>query len=225
LAPSAKKPSGKQAGMPDGMKKSLLITAACIVVAGSGIWAYMTLTTISPPPPAKSTPENVTDFLGNSRGFARMPVNRRADYMADAIQRFSSDPDSLQRFHRSLNRMTRKQREVFTDAVFDAGRVQFMDKAREYNRMSPHNRHRFIDQTIRDFETLQSKFAGPPGAGSLGKVFEKDMPRNTDEWMKFIVTKTSPRERAEAEDLFDALAARHKELEDPRERRRFNSGR
>ena len=210
--------------MPAGMKKSLLIAAACIGVIGGGIWAYTTFTTIRPPPPAKSTPEDVTAFLGNARGFARMPIDRRAEYMANAIQQFS-DPDSLRRFHDSLNRMSKRRRQVFSDAVFDAGRVQFVDKAREYNRMPPRNRGRFIDQTIRDFETLQSKFSGPPGAGSLGKVFEKDMPRGTDEWMKFIVTKTSPRERAEAEDLFDALAARSKELKDPRERRMFDSGR
>jgi len=210
--------------MPEGMKKSLLIAAACVVVIGGGIWAYTALTTMTPPPPAKSSPENVADFLGNARGFGRMPVNRRADYMAGAIQQFS-DPDSLQRFHRSLSRMTKKQRHVFQDAIFDTGRVQFVDKAREYDRTNPRNRQRFVDQTIRDFETMQSKFSGPPGAGSLGKVFEKDMPSGSDEWMKFIVTKTSPRERAEAEDFFEAIAARSKELKDPRERRLFDSGR
>lgn len=212
-------------GMSDRVKKTLIISISSAALIAVGVWAYLTFTTVPPPHLDQASVEQVTAFMVNPRGIQRMSIDDRQQYIADALRRFSS-PADRQQFHRNLARLSSSDRQVLEDATFDIARVRVMQKAREYNSLPPSQQRQFVDSAIREFEGMRSQFSlGGPGGQSLGDAFKGDMPKGNDEWMKYAVVKTSPRERSDAQNFVDALTAREKELKDPREKQRFMAGR
>jgi hypothetical protein len=219
---AGKKNKTSESRISEGMKKSLVRSFAAVALVGGGIWAYVTFTTVAPPNLATAAPEDVAGYLGNSNGFGRMPVENRAQFLADAMTQFSDDKRLA--FSRALARLSSPERQVLQDAIFDAGRVQFVEKARQFNSTPAAQRRQFVDNAIREFDGMRSQFAGGPSDKSMADPFKDNMPKGSDGWVKFIVSKTSPRERSEAEQFFNAVTARQQELQDPREKRRFMSG-
>jgi len=221
-------------------KKALVVLAACALVVGGGWWAYYKFTTVPPPDLKIAGSDEVVDFLGNGRGFARMSIPRREEYLVRTYQRFSRGEARAQ-FYNSLQRMPRSDRQVFLDAFVDIGRVRVMEHARNYNQLtSRRERSRCVDRAIRHFERMRGHLGGRASGGgpvpvrgsddggrpalNLGDPFRNDLPRGSDELAKVIVTRTNARERAEAGAFIDALTTRYQQLKDPAARRRFDAG-
>jgi hypothetical protein len=209
--------------MSDRSKKILLGVLAGVVLVGGGWWAYYKLTTIPPPDLASATGEEVVSYLGDSRGYARLGVDERQDYLVRVCQRYATGSDR-ENLNHALHRMTRSERQVFLDATFDVGRVRAVKLASEYNRLSnPREKTAFVDKAMRTFEEMRAPLSGAPVIGpngqptppmaNLGDAFRDDMPKGGDEMMKVIVSKTSSKERSEVKPLVDAIATRYKEKE------------
>lgn len=219
------KQAPKKLVLSDRTKKLLLACTASVVVAGGGWYAYYALTTIAPPDLTTSSPEQVVDYLGNQRGFSRLSLDRREQFLVQASQRFLQDPRSRDQLNQALRRMSPAEQQVFVDAGFELATSRFLDRAREYQRVSPSQRRQFVDNMIRDFEQTRQQLAGFTPQENLAEPFKNSMPTTSDGLTKAIVTRTNARQRAEAQPLFDALTARHKQLEtDPGERARFERG-
>ncbi len=204
-------------------KKTLMAVLASVVIIGGGVWGYYKVTTIPPPDLTVAKSEDVAAYLGNSRGFARLPVDNRQEFLFRACQRFGEGEARVE-FSRSLHRMPRRAREVFLDAVYDLTRVRIVEHARAFNKTSSRReRVRFVDRAIRNFEGMRRPLSGAtvrgmggPGAPAvnLGEPFKNDLPRGSDEFMKVAVAQTTARERAEIKPFVDAVAARYRELRD-----------
>ncbi len=220
-----RKPSSKSVVSPQ-TKKALLALGIALGVIGGGYWAYLTFTTLPPPDPGTSNSDQVVDYLGHRKGFARLSVNRRQAYLGRALERYGSG-EPREQFYHSLRRMSSAQRRVFLDAFFEVTKEQFISEARKYNRLKPKERRQFVNDAIRGMESARG---GLVGAGSsagpdLAEVFQNDAPRGGDELTKRIWKLTNPREREEGRKFADDLSARYKELQNPKERQRFDAGR
>jgi len=225
LSKSYKKPkkSRKQAIMSDKTKKTSLVLVLGIAVLAGGFWTYRQLTTLSPPDLNTSKSDDVTQYLGNVRGFSRLPVARRETYLNQLYQRYSSGQPRAD-LNRSLRRMTAGERMVFLNAFAEVGRVQLLRQANEFNKLAPSQRASFVDKAIRDFEGTKGSLNGAGRGDSFGNPFSGDLPTSSDEISKRLVSMTSPSQRAHAKPFVDAVAQRYKDLEDPSERRRFDAG-
>lgn len=207
---------------------TLAALAGGVLVIGGAWWAYVALTAMPPPDVQVADSDEVAEFLGSKRGFARLSIDEREEYVAKAFDRFASDPDDRVAFHRSLRRMSPSQRDVFLNGFLEVAKTRFVEKAREYNRAkSGHAKRRFVDNVIRDLETLRGHLVGGPGGvangPNLGNPFAEDVPKGGDAIAHRVWSLTTPREREESKELLEDMDARINELRDPQERRRFDS--
>ncbi len=220
-----KKSAPKKVVLSERTKKILLACAAGIVVVGGGWYAYYALTTIAPPDLASASPEQVVDYLGNERGFSRLSLDGRERFLTSASQRFFQNTQSREQLNQALRRMSAAEQQVFVDAGFELATDRFLHRAREFQKVSPVQRMQFVDNMIRDFEKTRQQLAGFSPQDNLAEPFKNSMPTTSDGLTKAIVTRTNARQRAEAQPLFDALTARHKQLEtDPGARATFERG-
>lgn|GEM_PF-729017 len=224
----------------------LLISSACVIVIGGAWWAYYSLSTDPLPQLEVATPQKVVDFLGSGRGFARMSVSEREQFLYRAVEQHARG-DSRDQFNQALRRMSRGQRQVFLDAVFDVSKVRFLERARDYSRLPKRQRKQFVTSALRDFRRLQraiggqssGSFSGGSSSGgggtgnapanrfdnSMAEPFRGDLPSSSDEFTKAIVTRTNPSERSEAQPFIDAVAERYQELKkNPGAMARFEKG-
>jgi len=211
-------------GMSDRTKISLLIGSACAILIGGGWWAYHSLSTVSPPKLDAAPPEELVKFLGNERGFARMSIPRREEYMYRAGERYTKGA-ARDEFNRALRQMSAHERQVFLDAAFEVGKVRFMEQARDFNQLPQRQQMTFVNTAMQKFTRMQRSMAGYSPSDSMGQPFKQDMPSSSDELTKTLVTRTTATERAEAQPLIDAMAERHKQLKDnPVARANFERG-
>lgn len=204
-------------------RNSLLVLAGTLALCAAGYWAYFTFTTMSPPPVASATSDEIVAYLGNDRGLGRLPVQRREQYLVETLQRFS-EGDLRRQFNASIGRMSQQQRDAFFNSITDIGRVRLMENARLYNDMkSSSEKAAFIDNVIRNFEGVRSGLAGKGGLDNLGEHFKESMPSRNDEYTKFLITKLSPRERSEARGFVDDVAERYQQINrNPALKRQFD---
>lgn len=205
---------------------------AAVALLAGGWWAYFKFTTIPPPDLAVAKSDEVASFLGSERGFARMSVDDRQEYLAQTCQRFGQGQDRVE-FVQALDRMSDREQKVFLDAFFEVGRTRVVQHAEVFNKLrSPREKKQFVDHAIRTLDgitrSLNGSAVGPapglvsapmPGAPdgpvpSIGEPFKRHLPRGGDELMKEVVNRTTAKDRADAKPFIDAMAARYKELRD-----------
>lgn len=215
MATKKKKGKQKESALSPELKKGLTLATLVLLVVVGGGWAYVSLTTVPPPAISTAPPSDVAGFLAHPRGFARMPVDAREKFLADAIL-YYNESGKHNEFAGAIQSLSTAERKVVQDAVFDIGRVRYMEQAREFNKTSPKNRRQFVDKAMSDWNAMRAKFGGGSGGQNLADPFKGDLPTTQEGWTKMIVTRTTPRERAEGEQFFNALAARHQELEGSR---------
>lgn len=209
-------PKTRRIQLSDRTKRIVLVTTGCLVLVVGSWWAYITFTTVPPPPLEASAPQEVVKFLGNNRGYGQMRIENREQYLADMYERFN-DPRSREELANAFAQMSSRERQVFVDRSIEVFKVRFMESASEYNRLPSNKRGQFVDNMIRTFESQRRSLAGQGGSGggpNLGESFKSMVPTTTDGMTKLLVSKTNSRQRAKAQPLFDAVAVRYKELQD-----------
>lgn len=224
MSQKARQPAKPGAGsaLTDRTKKIVLGVLAGVIVIGGGWYAYYELTTVPPPNLENAKGQQVADYLGNPRGFARLSVDERQDFLVRTCQRYAYG-EPRHEFVGALHRMSSRERQVFLDAFYDVGRTRVMDHAQDFSKLTSAKQKRdYIDDAIRDFGSIRASLGGtapPPSGvanipqGSFGDPFKNDLPRGSDELMKVVVSKTTARERKDVKPFVDAVAARYKELQ------------
>ncbi len=194
------------------VRRALLGAGACVLAVAGGWWAYFTFTTIAPPPVEQATAPEVVAFLGNPRGFSRMSYDQREQFLTQVFSgKFASGPPRAE-LNEALRQMPSSEREVLMDATVEVAKVRFMEHARKYKSLPRTQQAAYVDNAVRHFSQMQMQLAGTGGADNFGESFKDLAPSTSDEITKAIVSRTSARERAEAQQFVDALAARYKEL-------------
>lgn len=205
---SGKKSSGGSlfSGISPRTRNTILVGVGSAALIAGLVWAYYALTTIPPPPVDKVAAQEVTDYLGNPRGYGRLSVPRREEYLVGVYQQFNT-PKGMEDLNRALRSMSMQERQVFVDATFDVARERVMVLAEEFNRTPPKDRQRFVDNAISNFRNLQGNLGGGGNPNmNVGEPFKPLAPEQSDGWNKVLFSKTSARDRAKAEPLIDAMA-------------------
>lgn len=213
------KPARKMS-LSDQQKKILLILVGAVLVLGGGWWAYFSLTTIAPPNLAAAAPADVVKYLGEPRGFSRMAVERREEYLIQAYNQFSKG-ENRQKMNEAFARMAPAQRQVFLDAAFETAKVKFVKEAKEFNRIPLQQRPQFVDRLVSSFDQRRHNVGGYGPQDNVAESFKSSMPTSTDGLAKAVVSRTTARERAETQPLFEAVAAKYKEKEAQQKNRRL----
>lgn len=202
---------GRSGGLSQKAQRGILIGCACVLLLGGGWWGYFKLTTL-PPPDLKAAPINdVVAFMGNERGLIRMGVDQREQYLLQAYRHYSQGP-ARDQFIQQLNRMSPSEKQVLCDAVFDITHVKVVAAARQYNDLPPSQRGAFVDNTIKQFDSMRNELGGGSAQNSVAQPMKSSLPTSSDEWSKILVSRTSGQERAEAKPFVDRVAARYKEM-------------
>jgi len=209
---SKKKP--KKIAFSEKTKKIIIITVAGTALIGGGWWAYMTFSTVPPPPLVANSPpekaEEIAAYLGNSRGFGRLPIEQQEQYLVRAYQTFGQDPEARARYVQALRRMSSDERAVLENAVFDITREHVMEHAREYSSLPTSQREAYLDKAVKQMEFMRAQIGSGGPTRSLSDPLKGALPTRADEVMKMVYTKTNPTERAKAMPFIDAMAARYK---------------
>lgn len=199
-------------------------SAAAVLLAIGGWWSYMTFTTITPPDIKTAKAEEVAQFVGSPRGLARMSIDNREQFLRQAYSRYATG-ESRAMLNRALREMSPAQQQVFTEAVFEVGTTRFLQKAKEFNRLSPGQRVSFVDRQIKDFEGMRQQLGGVSSDENFGAPMQKSVPTTSDGIARAIVDRTNARQRAQAQPLFDAVAARWNEIQkNPGQKMAFERG-
>ncbi len=193
-------------------RNALIAVAAAVGVLVGGWWAYMKLTTIPPPVLAETAPERVAEYLGDSRGFSRLSIPRREEFLVEVAYRFEN-PQERAAFTSALRQMTRQEQETLLDATFEVFQVHVMDLADRYNRQpTPRARAAFARQASQDFRQIQSRLGGGGNPEmSMGEPFREFVPQSSEQWQRMLVTRTTPTERARAQPLIEEMMKQERE--------------
>ncbi|MBI4579434.1 MAG: hypothetical protein HY718_07005 [Planctomycetes bacterium] len=202
----------RRVGLSDRTKKVLLATTGCVALVLLSFWAYYTFTTLKPPDLATARPQEVVNYLGLERGFPRMGIDDREQYLVKAYNKFAQGEARIE-MSKAFERMSAGERQVFVDAAFEAAKVRFLQKANEYNRLPKGQRTQFVDSMINTLETQRRSVGGYGGQGDVTAPFKGSVPNTTDGMTKTLVSRTTASQRAKAQPLFDAIAVRYKERE------------
>jgi len=193
------------------MRNTILVGAGSVALIVGLAWAYYALTTVPPPPVDKTPVQEVTDYLGNPRGYSRLSVPRREEYLVSVYQQYNT-PQGMTDLNRALRSMSMQERQVFVDATFDVAREKVLVLAEEFNRTPPKDRQRFVDHAIGNFRSLQGNLGGGGNPNmNVGEPFKPLAPEQSEDWNKVLFSKTSARDRVKAEPLIDAMAKRLRE--------------
>jgi hypothetical protein len=225
-----------------GTKKALIAGVVGVLVLVLGVWAFEVLTAPPKPDLKVAKIDQVIEFLGHPRGFARMPVEKREQFLVDVAQAYST-PQRFEEMSHALAQMSFVERQQFVDGVFEIGKVKFVKASEEYARTPKKDRAQFVDHVIRDMERLRASLTATPGGGdrprvagggggpqmasvgSLASVFKEHVPTKSDAWAKAIVDRTTPAERQKAKPLADDVAKRLDQLHnDPQAKAEFARG-
>lgn len=229
---TVKKKQGRQIQLSDSQKKILLVSSGSVVAVALAWWAYFAFTTITPPDLTKAPAKEVARYLGNERGFTRLSYDDRKNFIGQIGAQFTGDRQF--QLAEAFDQMTPLERQVFVDAAFDAAKDEFVKQASEFNRTPQHKRKQFLDSMIDNIELQRRGIAGVGGGGggggggavsggvrrqaNLTKAFESSVPRTTDGMTRALVDRTTARQRAKAQPLFDAIAIRYKERQEQQRR-------
>ena len=209
---AAAKSAPKKLVLSKRQKVIIASSAAALLLAIGGWWSYMTFTTMPPPNISTAKAEEVAEFVGSSRGLARMSIDNREQFLYQAYSQYA-DGERRTVLNRALREMSPAQQQVFTEAVVEVAKTRFLEKAKEYNKLSPGQRLTFVDGHIREFEGMRQKLAGVSAQDNIGAPMQKSVPTTSDGLARAIVDRTNARQRAQAMPLFDAVAARYNEIQ------------
>ncbi len=224
----------RQWELSDRTKKILIITTASIVVIIGGIWAFDVLVAPAKPDLAVAKETQVAEYLGHPKGFARLPVEQREQFLVDVIQRCDT-PERVEAMSRAMRQMSFGERQQFLDATFEIGKDKFVKASEDYLKTPKAERQRYVDGVLANFDRMRQQLAGPapaqttarrggggpgpagaagaPGPvavnrGELASPFKDHIPQKSDAFTKMIVDRTTPSERAKAKPLVDDIAQR-----------------
>lgn len=199
----------------EGRMKWVTLPALCLLLAGACWWGYEKVTVMSPVEAAKSSVEEVTEFLGSERGLVRMSVERRYDYLNRTWQHYAqASPAEQQRAMQALERMTPAQRQVFAEAVAGVVKKQLLDGAKKYNSLgSAAAKNQFAQGFYKDLQQTRTKLTGgdqsAPGFDTT-RVFRGMAGETPKEINSQILNNSTGSERAQAEPLVNKMAEIHK---------------
>ncbi len=210
-----KKAKGPAPGLlsriPTRVRNAALIGVGSAAVLAAGVWAYYEFTTITPPKLAVASADQVTSYLGDARGFRRLSIPKREEFLTNAYQQFSSEEGRVA-LNRALRSMSMQERQVLMDATVDVMRTRVVEFSDEYNRLPKTDRPQFVDNVISNFRRMQGDLGGQGKPNmNVGEPFKPFAPERSDDWSKVLVTRTTAKERAKAQPLIDALAKRVQE--------------
>ena len=211
MAATAKKKSTKKQGMSKQTQMTIAALAGAVVLIVGGWWTYMKLTTVPPPDLAEASTEEVADYLGEQRGFARQSIAGREAFLAETFQKYSSYDDRLS-LCRSLDRLSQREKQVLVDATYEVFHTRVMEIADQFNRQTTKKKKKeFVDKAIGNFRKMQANLGGGGDANlNVGQPFKSFLPQRKEEWQKMLITKTTPSDRAKALPLLEAFAEREK---------------
>lgn len=213
MSKKASNKAGRRVGMSERTKMIVLVSAGCVMVAGASYWAFMTFTTVPPPPLETSAPQDVVAFLGTPQGYPRMSIEAREKYLSDMYSRYAKG-ESRDQLARAFSQMTSREKEVFVNTTFEVFKVRALENANEFSRLPKSKQMQYVDKMISTMESQRQSLGGTGGSDNLGEAFKGMVPTSSDGWTKAIVTRTNARQRAKVQPLFDAVGARYKELKD-----------
>jgi len=204
-------------GISQRTKVTLLIAVAAVVVIGGGWWAYFKFTTVPPPALATATPENVVEFLGDTRGYARMPIPQAEAFLVKTYERFNTYEDRAN-LVRSFRRMPHSKRQLCVDKTFDVAREITVRSAEEYRQMPKSQRTKFVDQTMHRFRAMRGELGGGGDPNvDLGQAVMPHLPTTSRDVERLVLNRTTPSERAKVEPFVNAIAKRHEEMKKNRQ--------
>lgn len=225
--------------LSDRTKRTLIIGSVGVIVLIVGVWAVDVLIAPAKPDLQVATPQQVAEFLGHPRGFSRLPIAKREQFLVECVQRYNT-PELVESMSRELSRMSYTQRQQFLDGVFEVGKENFVKAAEEYKRTPKTQKKEFVDKVIRSVDGLRRRILSPAGGAAGGggggggggplaagagpapprpnlvSPFKDHMPQKSDQWTKMIIDRTTPSERNAIKPLADDVSLRMEELRQQR---------
>jgi len=200
--------SAKNQGMSRRTKATLGIAAASLVVIVGSWWAYFKFTTVPPPDLASAQPEDVAEFLGNDRGYGRLPPSQAEAFLVRTYERFNTY-EGRANLVRSFRQLPPSQQKICIDKTFDVAREITLRCAEEYRDLPKKEKKKYVDQTIHRFQAMQGELGGRGDPNvDFGQVAMPHLPRSSNDMRKLLVTRTTPSQRARAEPFINAIVQR-----------------
>jgi hypothetical protein len=215
----------------EGKRKWFTLTPACLLVTAGGWYAYVCLTVIPPPPVEKTPVQKFVDFISNDRGLIQMRVDQRREYLIQAWQYYGNSSQEQQRLLvQSLERLTPGQKEVRRDAAFEVAKSDLLKEARNYQQIqSEAGRQQFLTESIGRLRQTQEQLTGRGtlargNGGIAAAVGEAVAPKNDGELQQYVLSKSTPGERAVGEPYMNQLIQQNKQLAQGRQPERVSGG-
>jgi len=198
------------AARPGSRRNSAWIGAmvgAAAILGWAGWAIYDKAATPRVPNIQTASPQEVITFVLNERGLLRLPKFDQ-DRFLEAWRQHYGGSDQQRALKQYLEGADEASRQAVRQVLYQIGKRQFMENAREYQRLqkSGGDTYKFLCSNIADAaaQTAWIKGNGDP-TRDLSGVMAVGLPRNPEDLVKLIVSDTTPEERVLGEKYIDAL--------------------
>ncbi len=179
-----------------------------IAILGWVGWAiYDKLATPPIPNIQTASAQEVITFVVNDRGLMHLPKFDQDRFLA-TWQKHYAGSDQQRALKQYLEGADESSRSAVRTVLYQIGKRQFMENAREYQRLSKSggDTYKFLLSNISDAlaQTAWIKGSGDP-TRDLSSVMAVGLPRNPEDLVKLIVSDTTPEERVIGEKYIEAL--------------------
>ncbi len=191
-------------------RRALKIGACVGIVLVAAVAGYRIYDrAMMPPVPAleSAPPEEVVSFIANPRGMSRLSRFDQDNFVTMWKAHYGRDePRRALREH--LEQCDDERRAAVREALFKVRKRQFLQDAAEFLRIREDRSagYQFLSERLAAIaaDTAWVRGDGDPQRDLTG-VMGGGLPRNPDDWMRLIVSETTPEERVVGEQYVGAL--------------------
>lgn len=194
-------------------KITIIAALSGVVVCVGGAWLFYQFTTIPKPDLLKAEPTQVAEYLGDSRGFSRLAIPQREQFLVEVIKKCDT-PEKVERMSQALRKLSFSQQQELLDASFDIGKERFLEASAKYAQTPKNQKKAFVDNMLDQFGNMRTQIGGQDfsNPNNLANPFKDHIPTKSDQWTKMILSRTSPSERSKAKPLVDDITNRAEEM-------------
>ena len=177
-----------------------------------GAWLIYDALASPPVPDIRTAPgSEVARFIGHERGWRRMSVPQRKQWLIDLIRNRGEGP-RREELVREFRRLSKLEKRVFVDGFIEVVKPELLADARAFAKTPPKQRSSFLRQRLAAYDGLAMGLRGGGVGQDLASPFGAALPSRSEDWTSLAIQKTSAPERAEMKPYIEQLTAYAKML-------------
>lgn len=192
--------SGQVPRMSPRLRRSAVLGGVAGLALLAGWFGYDYAVTPVEPNPSTAEPDALVSFVAHKRGLSRLSDVEQQRFFNQWRQVLAGQPAKGDALRAYLEAMESDARKAFSDAFFQTSKRAFLADARRFEQLADlAERSRFLRAKVAEYAD-NARFVK-----DLAVAFRRDFDTSQDSMQTYLMTRTTPEERALGEPYYRAI--------------------